>query len=179
MAFAADAGDVLSFYFNYITSDGSGFADYAFSSLETLTGDTVATLFSARTTSSSDTVPGFGLPPLLATLTPVSTPIIPGGPVWSPLGVYSGACFNVGCGYTGWIKAEYTIATAGTYQLAFSVTNWSDTIYDSGLAFDGLVIDDVPIPDPTVPEPATWAMMIGGFGLVGTAMRRRSRALTA
>lgn len=27
-----------------------------------------------------------------------------------------------------------------------------------------------------VPEPATWAMMIGGFGLVGMAMRRRSRA---
>jgi hypothetical protein len=24
-----------------------------------------------------------------------------------------------------------------------------------------------------VPEPATWAMMIGGFGLIGTAMRRR------
>jgi len=25
-----------------------------------------------------------------------------------------------------------------------------------------------------VPEPATWAMMIGGFGLVGAAMRRRA-----
>ena len=24
-----------------------------------------------------------------------------------------------------------------------------------------------------VPEPATWAMMISGFGLVGTALRRR------
>jgi hypothetical protein len=24
-----------------------------------------------------------------------------------------------------------------------------------------------------VPEPATWAMMIGGFGMVGGAMRRR------
>jgi hypothetical protein len=24
-----------------------------------------------------------------------------------------------------------------------------------------------------VPEPATWAMMIGGFGMVGAAMRRR------
>lgn len=24
-----------------------------------------------------------------------------------------------------------------------------------------------------VPEPATWAMMIGGFGLIGTAQRRR------
>ncbi|MFA5989549.1 MAG: PEPxxWA-CTERM sorting domain-containing protein [Sphingomonas sp.] len=27
-----------------------------------------------------------------------------------------------------------------------------------------------------VPEPATWAMMIGGFGLVGGAMRNRRRA---
>ena len=27
-----------------------------------------------------------------------------------------------------------------------------------------------------VPEPATWAMMIGGFGLVGGAMRRRNRS---
>lgn len=26
---------------------------------------------------------------------------------------------------------------------------------------------------PSVPEPATWALMIGGFGMVGTAMRRR------
>ena len=24
-----------------------------------------------------------------------------------------------------------------------------------------------------VPEPATWAMMLGGFGIVGAAMRRR------
>lgn len=30
-----------------------------------------------------------------------------------------------------------------------------------------------PSPSAAVPEPATWAMMIGGFGLVGGAMRRR------
>ena len=30
-----------------------------------------------------------------------------------------------------------------------------------------------------VPEPASWAMMIGGFGLVGVSMRRRSRAVAA
>ena len=30
-----------------------------------------------------------------------------------------------------------------------------------------------------IPEPATWAMMIGGFGLVGGAMRRRTRQATA
>ena len=29
-----------------------------------------------------------------------------------------------------------------------------------------------------VPEPATWAMMIGGFGLVGGVMRRRNRQVT-
>ena len=29
-----------------------------------------------------------------------------------------------------------------------------------------------------VPEPASWAMMLGGFGLVGSAMRRRKTAVT-
>ena len=29
--------------------------------------------------------------------------------------------------------------------------------------------------DPLVPEPATWAMMVGGFGMVGGAMRARRR----
>ncbi len=41
----------------------------------------------------------------------------------------------------------------------------------------GAAIDNVSI--SPVPEPATWAMMIGGFGLVGGAMRRRSRMQTA
>ena len=31
---------------------------------------------------------------------------------------------------------------------------------------------------PTVPEPATWAMMLGGFGLLGGAMRRSRRTTT-
>jgi hypothetical protein len=30
-----------------------------------------------------------------------------------------------------------------------------------------------------VPEPATWTMLIAGFGLVGTAVRRRREALAA
>jgi hypothetical protein len=29
-----------------------------------------------------------------------------------------------------------------------------------------------------VPEPSTWAMMIGGFGIVGGAMRRRRSTTT-
>jgi hypothetical protein len=31
------------------------------------------------------------------------------------------------------------------------------------------------IPTPTVPEPASWAMMVGGFGLIGGALRARRK----
>ena len=44
----------------------------------------------------------------------------------------------------------------------------------------GFYIDDVSYSvsnAPAVPEPTTWAMMIGGFGIVGGALRRRSTKL--
>lgn len=54
-----------------------------------------------------------------------------------------------------------------------------DNVYRVTLAVDGfsggpqsLSVDAMM--GAGVPEPATWAMMIGGFGLVGGAMRRRS-----
>jgi hypothetical protein len=171
--FSANAGDALQFFFNYVTSDGSGFADYAWAQLQTSGGTPVATLFTARTQPSGNTSPGFGLPSNDSTLTPASTAIIPGGPAWSALGGTSGACFFAGCGYTGWIESDYTIASAGNYSLAFGVTNWSDTNYDSGLAFDGVTVAGVPVTG-AVPEPSTWAMMILGFcGLGFMAYRRK------
>ena len=32
---------------------------------------------------------------------------------------------------------------------------------------------------PAVPEPAAWTLMIAGFGIVGTALRRRAAASVA
>jgi hypothetical protein len=41
----------------------------------------------------------------------------------------------------------------------------------------GPLLDNVVVTQ--VPEPATWAMLIAGFGLVGSAMRRRRTAVAA
>ncbi len=39
--------------------------------------------------------------------------------------------------------------------------------------------DNVAVVSGAVPEPATWAMMLFGFGVVGSALRRRNRAAIA
>ena len=59
--------------------------------------------------------------------------------------------------------------------------NWTGTAFTiTGLASnDGYWTGDNVVYD-AVPEPATWAMMIGGFGLVGATLRsRRRNAITA
>ena len=178
-AFSAAAGDALNFYFNYVTSDGSGsFTDYSFAEL-LKDGAHAAWLFTARTTPTGNTSPGFGLPSNDSVLTPVTTAIKAGAPMWSALGGSSGSCYAVGCGYTGWIGSNYTIGSGGAYQLRFGVTNVGDNSFQSGLAFAGITINDTPVGG--VPEPATWAMMILGFGVVGHALRgaRRTRRMTA
>lgn len=45
----------------------------------------------------------------------------------------------------------------------------------NGSAFNYALVSDI----RAVPEPASWALMIGGFTLVGTAMRRRRGIVTA
>lgn len=180
-AFAAAAGDLLKFLFNYVTSDGAGFADYGWARLLDATTDAqVALLFTARTTPGGDTVPGFGMPLPEATMTPSSTPIIPGGPAWDALGGSSGACYSTGCGYTGWIESTYTVATAGTYKLQFGVTNFIDQAYDSGMAFAGAKIGDVVITPPVgpspspVPLPASAALLVAAIGALGAVRQRKA-----
>ncbi len=192
--FSAAGGADLEFYFNYVTSDGQNgsdgfiYEDYTWVELQTAAAEHVAYLFTARTEPTGTIVPGDGLPGVTATLTPASVPIIGGAPNWSRLGDYSNQCWGPGCGYTGWIRSNYTIADSGSYQLVFGVTNWGDEIYDSGLAFDGLMVAGNPVDDDededhddddhpgAVPEPSTWAVMLLGFGAAGAMLRRRRRA---
>ena len=60
------------------------------------------------------------------------------------------------------------VAIAGTTRIAFR----------NGLGNDYLGLDSVSVLNSaSVPEPVSWATMLGGFGLIGGAMRRSRRAL--
>lgn len=163
--FAVTAGTALNFYFNYVTSDGAGFADYGWAELFTSANTPVALLFTARTEASGSIVPGTGLPAPLATLTPASVPIIAGGPTWGPLGSSSGQCYAAGCGHTGWIRSNYVIPAAGNYYLKVGVVNWLDNAFDTGLAVDGVTIGGVAITPTPSTTPAPSSLLLLGIGL--------------
>jgi MYXO-CTERM domain-containing protein len=188
-AFSATAGELISFDFNYVTSDGSGFPDYAWAALVSTTGGTDYLIFTAQTQPTGNTVPGFTMPPLAAgtSLVPPTSPITPGsgticgstcnptpgGPVWSELGTWSGQCWAVGCGLTGWIESQFTGEAAGSYVLEFGVSNANDEDYDSGLAFAGVEVGGMPV--STTPEPSTFGFLAAGIGALVLAARLRRR----
>lgn len=74
-------------------------------------------------------------------------------------------------GFSGFTAKSVTFngLTGQSYTVAFNgIYGGSDT---------ASFIDNVAL--AVVPEPATWAMLLAGFGLVGFAMRRRSRTTVA
>lgn len=168
-AFNVAAGESVEAYFNYVSTDGKGFDDYAWARLvDAGNGSTVAWLFNARSTNGNkqSVVPGNALGKASNNTVDFDpdTTIVNyddfdfntrntdiGNPVdWSPLGDSNGACWRgnaEGCGFTGWLLSRVTPG-AGTYRLEIGVVNFGDELYDSGLAFDlqGLVAAPVPVP---------------------------------
>ncbi|MBL8336874.1 MAG: NF038132 family protein [Rhodoferax sp.] len=196
-SFAALAGQTLALQFNYVSTDGRGYDDYAWARLiHAGTQTTAAWLYTARSTNSArgNLVPGDvlnrqqdkDLPDTLdATLNNGnSVGFNVASTQWLPLGVFSGYCWDSAntCGPSGWIRSDYSFTQSGNFQLEFGVVNWGDEVYDSALAFDyaGLAGGDFPglRVAAAVPEPGQLALLLSGLGLLAGVTRRR-QPLTA
>lgn len=169
VSFMAAADAALDFRFNYVTTDGAGYADYAWARLLDADNRQVALLFTARTKEDGNAIPGFDMPAPSATLTPFPVAVAPGQTMWAPLGPDSDECYDAGCGATGWVRAQYAIANAGKYRLEFGVTNWDDQDFDSGLAFDAITVGGAPLP---IPEPGQYAMLLAGLAILAAGRGR-------
>lgn len=79
---------------------------------------------------------------------------------------------------------DFQTATLDSLFAGSALTSVTFSGFDAAFAPKGFALDNLAltlVSAPAVPEPAAWALMIGGFGLIGGAMRRRTHriALTA
>ncbi len=195
-SFNASANDTLTLNFNYISTDGRGYDDYAWARLVNAeTKDTEAWLFTARSTNSANgnVIPGNVLNRQVDNNLPDALNAVlndgnsvgfdVAGTDWAPLGGSSGICWDSAntCGPTGWIKSAYSFTASGSYFLEFGVINWGDEAYDSALAFDFGGLQQVNfsgvtiVPPPAVPLPGGFILMSIGMSLM-SAMCLRNKA---
>lgn len=112
---------------------------------------------------------------------------------FTPIGLVNGAAGVLGNGLGGSagdvsitpIGASSSIVTgvSATYNPAGVEYGFDEAGYNPNkviAAFTNgnpaIIASGVDVISAAVPEPATWAMMIGGFALAGSAMRRRAKA---
>lgn len=70
--------------------------------------------------------------------------------------------------------ADGTLQTAQDVQAVSTANLFSETTkYVIKLSNGASVNDTINLSAAAVPEPASWAMMVGGFGLLGSALRRK------
>lgn len=75
----------------------------------------------------------------------------------------------------GWTTHTASFTATGTSGLLAFKTSDNSADNDSGLDHVRIIGEQA----AAVPEPASWAMMLGGFGLVGGAMRSRRKAVAS
>lgn len=78
---------------------------------------------------------------------------------------------GVGGGSTAWSAHNVTFSSLAGQTLIFAAAGASDSL--------GGYVDNIQLSTGAVPEPATWAMMITGFGMAGTMLRRRRMVAAA
>lgn len=100
----------------------------------------------------------FGLQPLYTTWDWTSGTL--GGDVFDPTG-----------------SGTFSVALIAGQTYTMSVANFGNLGNGAGFVANGSVVSnfDWHIDYSAAPEPASWAMMLGGFGLVGGALRSRRR----
>jgi len=182
--FALNAGQTIGAWFNYVSTDGKGFDDYAWARLVNVDSPTDITwMFTARSTNSNkqsivpgDLEVGFDAAGVIVNYGDFDFQVrntAIGDPVdWSGLGLDNGLCWREdaeGCGFTGWLESSVTVANTGNYRFEAGVVNFGDTLYESGLAFDLVGLQPAP-----VPEPSTWLMFAAGLGLLGVMQTRKA-----
>lgn len=186
-SFNAAQNDSLSMYFNYISTDGGHYPDYAWARLVDNNNNHVAWLFAAESSNraNGNVVPGSVLKNQFNDALPDEVDaVVNGGNTvgfevgdtnWSPLGGSAGTCWDNSntCGSTDWLLSEYTIQNTGIYYLELGVMNWGDDLFDSALAidFDGLNSARFGSQVAAVPVPA--AAWLFGSALLGFAGLRR------
>lgn len=72
-------------------------------------------------------------------------------------------------------SSPITFTLASAQQVNFFIL---DNPYGDNVGGVSLFVNGPPVSGGAVPEPATWAMMIGGFGLIGGALRVRRRTFS-
>ena len=96
-------------------------------------------------------------------------------------GAFSNTTVNIYSGLDGGgsLLASYVLTANDPSHFDFVSLDFAGTAHSVQIAGGGSQFgwDDIGFGTTgSVPEPASWALMLGGFGLVGGAMRRRQRS---
>ena len=84
----------------------------------------------------------------------------------------TGVAVNPTHGFQGWYSENFTFTAHSSSQLLSFLSIGTPNGLPPIALLDGVSVTGVP-------EAATWAMLVAGFGLVGFAARRRTRAVAA